>query len=225
MLGDLHSRVRQVIDRTLWYVFVPVVIFVVSAPITFPFVYAIEGRVDGALTNYESDSEDVTSNKQVKGAEYSFDRQVISVDISDYDYIVVVIEKFLERYNSPLVGMGDVFVAACDKYDAPFDCTTVTAIAHVETALCTYKPSQAQKNCWGFGGSGENRIVFDSYEDGIYYVTERLVNGYGPEYMLDPVKMQYTYCGSHCDKWGGYVQAKRIEQNNIAIELGFPPLF
>lgn len=139
----------------------------------------------------------------------------------------IVFEEYFKRNNSPLQGYAKNFVSACEIYKAPEDCTVVIAIAKVETDLCKYLPSQSQKNCWGFGGAGPNRYLFVSYDVGINLVTNRLVNGYGPEYMVNPNAMEMTYCGPResCRVWGDNVQSVMDDLEQLSIQLGFPSLY
>jgi hypothetical protein len=147
-----------------------------------------------------------------------------SIEINLKDYRAIVLDEYFKRNNSPLYGLGKNFVEACDKYNAPKDCTTLPAIGFVETGLCTYKPSQGQKNCWGWGGSGPNRIIFDDYPQAIDTITRRLVAGYGNNFISQPIRMQYIYCGPNCHSWGNGVEQQRKVMNNIAKELGYPPM-
>lgn len=218
--------IKSFLNIFFWYVLTPITLFLVTAPITFPIVYALENKVEIQIINFSSNDLEFSSidstydvsfsRKEVKG---------VNTAVQARDYRALVLDEYFRQNGSPLEGLGDVFIEKCEKYDAPYDCTTLPAIAHVETGLCNYGPAQVQKNCWGFGGAGVNRIYFDSYEDAIDLITDRLVNSYGPEYMTDPVSMQYTYCGAHCDKWGGHVQNQRIVINNLSVKMGFPKLF
>jgi len=92
---------------------------------------------------------------------------VVSIDVATKDYRAVVLDKYFSKYNSPLTGLGSYFVAMCDKYALPKDCTLMPAIAYAETKLCTKSISDAQHNCWGWGGPGIYRTVYPSYEAAI----------------------------------------------------------
>lgn len=133
-----------------------------------------------------------------------------------------VLDKYFEKFNSPLVGLGIKFVEACEKYGAPKDCLVVAAIAQNESLFCTYPGSAEMHNCWGYGGPGIHRWRFDSFEAGINQVTDILVNRYGVEYMEDPRKMQRTFCGAEpaCEYWGGNILSIMEAMNRFAIELG-----
>lgn len=150
-----------------------------------------------------------------------------SFQIYKTDFRSLVIDYYLELNNSPLAGLGRKFVESCDKYGAPADCTVVVGIAKAETDLCNYGPSQQQKNCWGFGGAGSNRYIFNTYSDGIDLVTDRLVNRYGVYYMINPNAMEMTYCGNRpsCATWGEKVQSAMNELNSLSSQMGYAPLY
>lgn len=146
---------------------------------------------------------------------------------NDYDYRIKVFDTYFERGKSPLAGHGRDFLKACERYGAPYDCTLLPAIGYIETRNCTLAASDRQKNCWGWGGAGENRVIFPDYSTAIDHVTQKLMSipFYKTEFFNDPVYAQYYYCGSHCDKWGTYVQQARLDINKLSVELGYKPLF
>lgn len=146
---------------------------------------------------------------------------------NDYDFRIKVLDTYFERGKSPLQGYGKDFLKACEKYGAPYDCTLLPAIGYIETRNCTLAASDRQKNCWGWGGAGENRVIFKDYPTAIDHVTQKLMTipFYKTEFFNDPVYAQYYYCGQHCDKWGTYVQQARQDINNLSVELGYRKLF
>jgi len=147
----------------------------------------------------------------------------INSEIEFLDERAYVLDQYFRADNSPLFGTGKLFVAACDRYGAPRDCTTVAAIARAETDLCKYYNSAEYHNCWGFGGGGTDRIKFDSWEESIDLVTSRLVNTYGVKYMIDPSLMEKVFCGSEpgCTDWGTRIKFYMNEISEYARELGF----
>lgn len=143
------------------------------------------------------------------------------------DIRAVVFDEYFKRHNSPLLGYGQIFVDACTEYEAPKDCTIVVAIARNESRLCTYSISAQMHNCWGFGGGGTNRRSYDSFNDAIFKVTNVLAYQYGYEYMIDPRKMERTFCGpdAECTGWGSSILFFMEEINNLSIELGYGSLY
>lgn len=146
---------------------------------------------------------------------------------NEFDYRARVLDEYFKRNDSPLEGKGKNFIQACEKYGAPDDCTLLPAIGYIETRLCTLALSEQQNNCWGWGGAGENRVIFSDLETAIDEITKNLMEipFYGTEFFEDPVSAQFFYCGAHCDKWGTHVQNARLDINELSIELGYPPLF
>lgn len=141
------------------------------------------------------------------------------LDFETIDHRARVFDLYFLENNSPLYGHGKDFVAACDKYNTPQDCTLLPAIAKVETNLCKTDISASQYNCWGYGGSGENRIIYSSFEESIDSITGRLMNGYRTAFFEDPEIGELYYCGSHCHLWGDHV--KEV-QNQLRARLNNP---
>ncbi len=146
---------------------------------------------------------------------------------NDFDFRIKVLDTYFARNNSPLEGYGINFLKACEKYNAPYDCTLLPAIAYIETRLCTLAASERQKNCWGWGGAGENRVVYNNFELAIDDITNKIMTipFYGEKFFKDARVAQFYYCGAHCDKWGTYVNQARDDINRLSQELGYPKLY
>lgn len=146
----------------------------------------------------------------------------VSSDVGFTDPRAYVLDQYFKANNSPLYGTGRLFVEACDRHGAPRDCTTVAAIARAETDLCKYGISATYYNCWGFGGGGKYRMKFNSWEESIDLVTSRLVHNYGESYMIDPSKMERTFCGweAGCTNWGKRVKFFINEISQYALKVG-----
>jgi hypothetical protein len=159
---------------------------------------------------------------QVLGAETSDLR--INSNISLIDERAYVFDQYFLANNSPLYGYGKYFVEKCDEYGAPKDCITIVAIARNETNLCKYSISAEMHNCWGFGGGGEYRIKFNSFEESIDRVTKVLVEGYGRRYIEDPSLMEGTFCGpqDECKNWGNSIKffIKQIDEFGKSLGVG-----
>jgi len=218
--------IQKFLVNLAWLVIFPLVLFFVLAQLFVPVFYHLENiiytneKLNQTIVSQGFHAEVDSKTIDFKGQTYSASK-IAGVSL---DYRAVVLDEYFRLNNSPLEGLGKEFVEKCNYYNAPFDCTTLPAIAWVETSLCNYPPAHAQRNCWGFGGSGENRIWFNSYEDAIDLITDRLVNAYGSSYMQNPATMQYTYCGAHCHSWGNSVQAERIKISNLSVNMGYPKL-
>ncbi len=146
---------------------------------------------------------------------------VTKLDATNYNYRARVLDLYFKKNNSPLYGHGQDFVDACRKYNTPEDCTLLPAIARVETDLCKTDVSAKQFNCWGYGGSGPNRIIYKSFPQAIDSITGRLMSGYGERFFLDPEAGELFYCGSHCVTWGDKVKKVQKEIKDFARTNGY----
>jgi hypothetical protein len=147
--------------------------------------------------------------------------QNTTLTFTKYDYRARVLDLYFKKNQSPLYGFGSFFVAACDKYGAPKDCTLLPAIGQVETGLCHTASSQKQHNCWGYGGSGANRIIYPNYDQAIDEITRRLILGYGKDFFNDPEIGELAYCGAHCNTWGDKVKVYQQAIKNLAKANGY----
>lgn len=140
---------------------------------------------------------------------------------TEYDYRARVFDLYFKKNNSPLYGSGQAFVQACDKYGAPHECTLLPAIARIETNLCKTGSSAQQHNCWGYGGSGDNRIIYQSFAQAVDDITKRLMQGYSKRFFEDPEYGELTYCGAHCTSWGDHVKEYQDELRQFAKKEGY----
>lgn len=187
---------------------------------------------------YESLGQEIIEKLDDPQEEANFDYDVINPITSDqvlgkstqgefgaevtyYNFRARVFDLYFKKNNSPLYGHGQDFIDACRKYNAPEHCTLLPAIARVETDLCKTDLSEKQHNCWGFGGSGENRLKFDSFPESIDYITGRIMNGYGARFFNDPNAGELFYCGDHCNNWGEHVRSVQIDLEQFSAALGY----
>lgn len=84
----------------------------------------------------------------------------------------MVIKSVLEKYNSPLVGEVDSFMAACKKYD--LDCYLLPSISGLESTFGRFIYPNSY-NPFGWGGG---LIMFNKWSDGIDTVASGLRNNY-----------------------------------------------
>jgi hypothetical protein len=86
-----------------------------------------------------------------------------------------IINKYLIRYNSPLIGHEDFIVKTSDKYSLDF--RLIPAIAQQESNLCKIIPPESY-NCWGWGIHSKGTLGFSSYEEAIESVSKGLREEY-----------------------------------------------
>jgi len=113
-------------------------------------------------------------------------------DIRTEDPRVLVMQRFLLDYNSPMYPSARTFVTAADEYG--LDWRLVVSISGVESSFGNLIP-RGTNNAWGWRGVNKNEngwSQFTSWDEGIQVVTSRLAIGYGTN--LTPFQIESTYC-------------------------------
>lgn len=131
------------------------------------------------------------------------------VEKSQEETGVVAVEKtddrpsklvcFFNNYDSILADSSDTFVTSADKNG--LDYRLLPAISFIESTACKNYLTETN-NCWGWG---HGRIVFDSIDDAIVHISERLaVSHYYREWQADKQdywKLATVYNGGDQVKW------------------------
>lgn len=86
---------------------------------------------------------------------------LVSSYVKTEDARVAMTEKYLARYNSPLLPYARLIVSLADTYS--FDYRYILAIGQQESNLCKKIPEDSY-NCWGYGIHSAGTLRFDSYE-------------------------------------------------------------
>ncbi len=208
-------------------------VFLISSFITiflvffFTVVITINSKVSDSYALSASEIVEISPNEYLtaegSGLEENFvTYKTKSSTFKSLDKRVYVLDEYFKSRNSPLYGQAKYFVEACDKYGAPKDCISTTAIARHETDLCNYANSADYHNCMGWGGAGEHRRRYTSFQEHIDIATDVLVNQYGPSYMDDPRLMEAVFCGpqDECIGWGSRVLVFMREIDSFSESLG-----
>lgn len=90
----------------------------------------------------------------------------------NFDYRVVILERYLEAHNSPLSNSAEHFVYYADKY--ALDWRMVAAISGVESTFGKRIP----KNSYNAYGWNNGNYYFESWEDSIELVSKTLRQNY-----------------------------------------------
>ncbi len=136
----------------------------------------------------------------------------MSVAIQTGDARPIIIEKYLEKHNSPLLPYADALLAASEEYNV--DYRLIVAIAQCESNLCKKSPAGSY-NCWGF----ENGLTqFLSWEQAIYQVAKTLREDYLDEGLKTPEEIMPKYAPPSVDKGGPW--AKCVNQFIDELEYG-----
>jgi len=105
---------------------------------------------------------------------------------------VLAMSKFLQDYHSPMAKYANVFVEEADKNG--LDWRLVASISGVESAFGNLIP-KGSNNGWGWRGINSNEkgwSMFESWEEAITHITNRLAEGYGTD--LTPFDIEPSYC-------------------------------
>jgi hypothetical protein len=88
---------------------------------------------------------------------------------------VAVLEKFFDKYKSPLKDHADTFVKVADKYG--IDYALLPSISCQESTCAKFLIENSH-NPFGWGIYGNQYIAFESYDQAIEKVGEGLYKGY-----------------------------------------------
>lgn len=106
---------------------------------------------------------------ELEGKEISFDIEFKKVNRKE------ALEKFFEKYNSPLKANTDTFIKVADKYG--IDYRLIPSISCMESTCGKFLIKDSY-NPFGWGIYGSNVIYFDDYNHAIETVAEGLNKGY-----------------------------------------------
>lgn len=124
----------------------------------------------------------------------------------------VIVEKYLEKHNSPLLPYVDELLEACEKYEV--DYRLVVAIAQCESNLCKKSP-EGSYNCWGFE-NGSTKFL--SWEQALNQVAKTLRERYLDQGLETPEEIMPKYAPPSVDKGGPW--AKCVNQFIDELEYG-----
>ncbi|PIS13791.1 hypothetical protein COT65_02270 [Candidatus Shapirobacteria bacterium CG09_land_8_20_14_0_10_47_13] len=124
----------------------------------------------------------------------------------------IIVEKYLQKYNSPFSAYADQLLAAAEKYNV--DYRLIVAIAQCESNLCKKSPP-GSFNCWGFE-NGETRFL--SWEQAFDQVAKTLRERYLDVGLTTPEQIMPKYAPPSVAKGGPW--AKCVSQFMEDLEYG-----
>ena len=116
----------------------------------------------------------------------------------------VLIEQYLEKYNSPLAPYADLIFELSEKYQ--LDYRLIVAISQCESNLCKKIPADSY-NCWGFE-NGDTK--FYSWQHALERVAQTLKEGYIDKGLVTPEEIMPKYAPPSVEKGGPW--AKCVNQ-------------
>ena len=124
----------------------------------------------------------------------------------------VIIEKYLEKYDSPLLPYAQDLFKASEKYGVDYQ--LIVSIAQCESNLCKKSP-EGSFNCWGFE-NGETRFL--SWQQAFEQVAKTLRERYIDQGLTTPEEIMPKYAPPSVEKGGPW--AKCVTQFMEDLEFG-----
>ncbi len=125
----------------------------------------------------------------------------------------LVLERFFEKYKSPLKEHADTFVEVADKYG--MDYRLLPALSCQESS-CGKKLIPGTYNPFGWGIYGNNYIAFDSYDEAIEVVGKGMRDNYIARGYDTPEKIEPIYTPPSKGHWMSGVNYFMREMNKIS---------
>ena len=137
----------------------------------------------------------------------------IKTALAKEDARPMLINRYLEHYNSPMAGMGDYIVKISDRFEVnPY---LIVAIAQQESNLGKLMPPDCH-NAWGWGIHTAGTLCFDSWNEGINTFISGLAEKYLAYGLHTPEEIMTKYNATSPD--GAW--AKGVNQFLEELESG-----
>ncbi|KKU45384.1 MAG: hypothetical protein UX62_C0036G0004 [Microgenomates group bacterium GW2011_GWA2_46_7] len=114
----------------------------------------------------------------------------IKTALAKEDARPLIIERYLQSYNSPMQGMGDYIVKTSDRFN--LDPYLVIAIAQQESNLGKLMPPNCH-NAWGWGIHSAGTLCFESWNEGINTFISGLAEKYLAYGLRTPEEIMTRY--------------------------------
>ena len=140
---------------------------------------------------------------------------IFSIEYKPVDR-VQVLEKFLEKYNSPLKDSASTFVNVADKLN--MDYRLLPAISCMEST-CGKFLIEGTYNPFGWGIYGNNFIGFESYDEAIEVVGKGIEEGYISKGLDSVEKIAPVYTPPNPHGWRNGVTHFMNQMDEIALAI------
>ncbi len=128
------------------------------------------------------------------------------------DARLIIIQKYLEKYDSPLLPYAQDLLKASEKYGVDYQ--LIVAIAQCESNLCKKAP-EGSFNCWGFENGATK---FLSWQQAFEQVAKTLRERYLDQGLTTPEEIMPKYAPPSVEKGGPW--AKCVIQFMNDLEFG-----
>jgi hypothetical protein len=157
------------------------------------------------LVNYKENDEKIyanlSGNKSLMIAAEASENDVlgeISSQIIESEARPIIIERYLEKYKSPLLPYAKEIFELSETYG--FEYYWIVAIAQQESNLCKKIPEDSH-NCWGYGIHKNGTLKFDNYDLSLKAYAEYLKREYFDKGLNTPELIMKKYCPHSDGSW------------------------
>ncbi len=180
--------VKKLVLCLLFFLISPVALL---APIYY-LGYIDGGRVLGETVSFETNTRKLLAPAQNENG-------IMAATIISQNSTSVIIEKYLEHYQSPLLPYKDEIVEIAKKYSVSPQ--LIVAIAQQESNLGKTSPENCF-NAWGWGIHAQGTTCFNNWSEAVETVIKGIANNYCSKgYCDDPCVMMRKYTPRSNGSW------------------------
>lgn len=140
-----------------------------------------------------------------------------SVTLDNKDFRIVVLEKYLQQYKSPLVNYAVDLVNTADRWG--IDYTLLPAIALQESGGCKRAPKDSY-NCWGYGIYQDKVTKFTSYQEAMDQVARTIKLSYINNGLTNPTLVEDKWAPPSRGQWSSavnfFISKIKETENNLS---------
>ncbi len=173
-------------------------LFVLGSTIFLVFTFKAQASKNGSQeipSNFKVEGKNIVSSPIDRYYAESQNSKSILASVGKSDSRPVIVDNFLAKHNSPMRGLGSVFVSVADKYG--IDYRLIPAIAFQESTLGKKMPKNSH-NAWGWAiYTGENSgATFRDWHFAIETVGKGLKTDYIDRGLTTPEAIMTRYTDS-----------------------------
>lgn len=127
----------------------------------------------------------------------------ISSQVEGSDARPIIIERYLAKYNSPLLPYAQKIYELSNTYG--YEYYWIVAIAQQESNLCKKIP-EGSFNCWGYGIHKKGTLTFENYDLALESYAAYLKEQYFDKGLNTPELIMKKYCPHSNGSWARGVQ-------------------
>lgn len=168
-------------------------------------VFSVWNHYEGGrpLTQVSNSSQKWLTVAISKNVEEDGENKIESGISAEADARPVIIEKYLKKYNSPLLPYSKKIFELSQKYG--FEYYWIVAIAQQESNLCKKIPEDSH-NCWGYGIHSQGTLKFENYDLALESYAAYLKKQYFDKGLNTPELIMGKYCPHSNGSWARGVQ-------------------